>query len=466
MVKSTFGPGGRTVVFNKGSESISTRDGVTAARQVELSDAFENEGAQLAREVCERTDRQAGDGTTTSLILTEELLHRGIKAITARIDPRAFAEGLQLALQGLEKNLSENSQPARYEDLGHIAHVASNQDKELAELVLQLFSDNSDAVIRIETKPGGSTEVEQIEGLEISGGFLIPYFLNNKDDREVKYSNPRILITDDAVSDISSLIPLLNQIADSREALCIITPGISNEVLSTLITNHQTNALPVVAIKAPGEGEEQKQWIEDLALLAGTEVFGKNKGQDLASAQLNQLGKVGIISCSAQKTFLLGLKDSELRKKMITRLARVASEAGKVTEKHEIEMRLARLRAHMKVLHVGGPSKLELEERKFRAEDAINAVRGALDEGVVLGGGLAYLQGLDHCRKIAAIKDLPKSTAVGVKAFCEALRSPFLQLVKNTGEEPLVWLDRVLAAETNFGFNAKPVSLKICGIPE
>lgn len=459
VVKATFGPTGRTVFLHQNGKPITTKDGVTAARNVELDDPFENEGAQLAKEACLRTEKEAGDGTTTSLILTEALLKEGIRFITAGIEPRELCEGLDIASRKVQKQLIRMSDPLKQENIEKIATVAANGDKILGKLIGDLYQDGENYSIQIERHEGAEDDVERIEGLKVPSGVMSRSFLDNQPNSEVKFSEPFVLVAADEVNSLHHLLPILNHVADLRKPLAIFTPGMSNEVLSTLLTNYQSNALPVVVIKAPGHADQQREWLEDIALVSGTEIISNEKGDDLSSFTMNKLGTVESITATSNETTLKGLGQNEERDATVRMLESELKLTNDPLLKKQLEQRIGRLKGLLLILHIGAPSETALNEKFYRAEDALNAVKAALEEGVVEGGGLSFLQCIPVLKSLRVMNEDGAAIGRGFETVEYALKAVIIQLLKNAGEEPEYWLEKILDSGATVGYNTRTRSL-------
>ena len=454
-VKSTLGPLGRNVVIsdNYGKPMI-TKDGITVAEHLSFKDPFENEGAQLVKEVCRRTEREAGDGTTTSIVLAEALLNEGIKQIVSGADPIAFARGLGKALTIISKALFDQTQPVNFKMLPQIATLAANGDEALGIMIANLFKNGKETAIRIETGRGNTDECEFIEGLEIPGGYLSRDFITDQDRQVASYTNARVLIWETEIRTPQQILPILVQIFDSNKPICIIAKVISPEVINMLVMNKRTQSLPCLAIKAPGNGEEQTLWLEDIALLTGSRVFSEKRGDDLATIKIDDLGSAEYIECTAEKTILQANENStEEAGNVIKAKMRTLLDIKDISERASLENRISRLKGKIAVLYLTAPTDMELNEKRSRTLDAINSVKGALEDGIVPGGGVAYLKCISHLYENAHQFDEEERKAL--KAIGMALSAPFLQIMANAGEDPLIWLEKASSGLPNEVFNVR-----------
>ena len=459
-VKVTLGPMGRNVVIdlNNGYPLI-TKNGITVAENINFADVFENEGAQLVKEVCRRTEREAGDGTTTSIVLTETLLNEGIRYIVAGTDPTDFVKGLYTSLKIVEQRLFLQAQPVKPEMLSQIATIAANNDKKLGEIIGHLFHNGKEISVRIETSGGLIDESEIIEGLEIPEGFLSRYFINDQNTQSARYTDALLLIWGDEIKTGSEILPLLIQVADSKKSLCIIAASVASEVLNILVVNNQNSSLQCLAIKAPGDGEEQELWLSDIALITGTEMYSSKKGDSLEKINIHQLTEIDEVESTLEKTVI---KSKRERNKNVDEV--VNEELEKLFDAHSIkeiaksEKRLSRLRGKIVVLHITAPTEMELIEKRFRTQDAINSVKGAFEDGVVPGGGIAYLNCLPALLALETVSNTGEKQ--GTKAMQQVLKAPFLQILANAGEEPLIWLEKVGRNFGDLGYNVQTRKLE------
>ena len=452
-VKVTLGPKGRNVVLEKvfGSPLI-TNDGVTIAKEIELEDHFENMGAKLVAEVASKTNDIAGDGTTTATVLTQAIVREGLKNVTAGANPVGIRRGIELATRAAVEELHKISRPVESKEA--IAQVAaiSSGSQEVGSLIAEAMEKvGNDGVITIEESKGIETELDVVEGMQFDRGYLSQYMVTDNDKMVAHLDNPFILITDKKVSNIQEIIPLLEQIVQQGRALLIIADDVDGEALPTLVLNKLRGTFNVVAVKAPGFGDRRKAMLEDIAVLTGAQVITEDLGLELKDATLAQLGTAGKVVVSKDNTTIVeGAGSKEL---ISNRVALIRSQAQDTTsdfDREKLQERLAKLSGGVAVIKVGAATETELKEKKLRIEDALNATRAAVEEGIVSGGGTALV----NVQKTVDALELEGDEATGAKIVSRSLEEPLRQIATNAGLEGSVIVAHLKAQELGIGYNA------------
>ncbi|MEH7384546.1 chaperonin GroEL [Bacillus sp. JJ1521] len=452
-VKVTLGPKGRNVVLEKkfGSPLI-TNDGVTIAKEIELEDAFENMGAKLVAEVASKTNDVAGDGTTTATVLAQAMIREGLKNVTAGANPMVVRKGIEKAVTVAVQELKAISQPIEGKD--SIAQVAaiSSDDKEVGELIAEAMERvGNDGVITIEESKGFSTELEVVEGMQFDRGYASPYMVTDSDKMEAVLENPYVLITDKKISSIQEILPVLEQVVQQGKPLLLIAEDVEGEALATLVVNKLRGTFNAVAVKAPGFGDRRKAMLEDIAILTGGEVITEDLGLDLKSADITQLGRASKIVVTKENTTIVeGAGESDKIASRVNNIRVQMEETTSEFDKEKLQERLAKLAGGVAVIKVGAATETELKERKLRIEDALNATRAAVEEGIVSGGGTALV---NVYNKVAAI-ELAGDEATGVNIVLRALEEPVRQIAHNAGLEGSVVVERLKNEALGVGFNA------------
>ena len=452
-VKVTLGPKGRNVVLEKAFGSpLITKDGVTLAKEIELEDHFENMGAKLVAEVASKTNDIAGDGTTTATVLTQAIVREGLKNVTAGANPVGIRRGIELATKAAVEELHRISRPV--ESKGAIAQVAaiSSGSAEVGELIAEAMEKvGNDGVITIEESKGIETELDVVEGMQFDRGYLSQYMVTDNDKMIATLDNPFILITDKKVSNIQEIIPLLEQIVQQGRALLIIADDVDGEALPTLVLNKLRGTFNVVAVKAPGFGDRRKAMLEDIAVLTGAQVITEDLGLELKDATLAQLGTAGKVVVSKDSTTIVeGAGSKEL---IANRVALIRAQAQDTTsdfDREKLHERLAKLSGGVAVIKVGAATETELKEKKLRIEDALNATRAAVEEGIVSGGGTALV----NVQKVVDALELEGDLATGAKIVSRSLEEPLRQIAENAGLEGSVIVARLKSEEKGIGYNA------------
>lgn len=454
-IKVTLGPKGRNVVLDKGHGApLITNDGATIAKAIQLEDPYENMGAQLIKEVATKTNDVAGDGTTTATILAQAMINEGMKNIAAGANPIVLRKGMKEATDCVVHNLKELSQPVTGKS--HIAKVAaiSSGSNEVGELVADAMEKvNDDGVISIEESKTMKTELDVVQGMQFDKGYVSSYMVTDSDKMEAKLENPYILITDKKISSIQEILPLLEDIVKQGRQLLIIAEDIDGDALSTLIVNKLRGTFHVVAVKAPGFGDHRKEMLEDIAVLTGGNVFTEEAGLTIKGAVLEQLGQAKSVTVKKESTTIVdGLGNKE---KIADRIRKIKNQIALATSKMDKEKyreRLAKMAGGVAVVRVGAATETEMKEAKLRMEDAIAATKAAVEEGIIAGGGSAYIHSAKKVRALA--NTLSGDEQTGAKIILKALDSPLLTIAQNTGYEGAVIVDSVRHMEEGNGFDA------------
>ncbi|MBM7717474.1 chaperonin GroEL [Siminovitchia sp. FSL H7-0308] len=452
-VKVTLGPKGRNVVLEKkfGSPLI-TNDGVTIAKEIELEDAFENMGAKLVSEVASKTNDVAGDGTTTATVLAQAMIQEGLKNVTAGANPVGVRKGIEKAVAVAVEELHAISK--QIEDKESIAQVAaiSSGDEEVGQLIAEAMERvGNDGVITVEESKGFTTELDVVEGMQFDRGYASPYMVTDSDKMEAVLEDPYILITDKKITNIQEVLPLLEQVVQQSKPLLIIAEDVEGEALATLVVNKLRGTFNAVAVKAPGFGDRRKAMLEDIAILTGGEVITEDLGLDLKTAGIQSLGRAAKVVVSKENTTIVeGAGDSANIASRINQIRAQLEETTSEFDKEKLQERLAKLAGGVAVIKVGAATETELKERKLRIEDALNATRAAVEEGIVSGGGTALV---NVYKKVAEIEG-EEDVATGVRIVLRALEEPVRQIAQNAGLEGSVIVDRLKKEEVGIGFNA------------
>ncbi len=456
-VKVTLGPKGRNVVIDKkfGAPTI-TKDGVTVAKEIELTDPIENMGAQMVREVASKTSDVAGDGTTTATVLAQAIVREGLKNVTAGANPMDLKRGIDLAVKAVVEELKRMSKTVGddKEKIAQVGSISANNDREIGDRIANAMEKvGKDGVITVEEAKGTETTMDVVEGMQFDRGYLSPYFVTDADSMEAVLEKPYILIHDKKISAMKDLLPILEKTAQSGRSMIIIAEEVEGEALATLVVNKLRGTLKVVAVKAPGFGDRRKAMLEDIAVLTGGQVISEEKGFKLENATLTYLGTAEKVTVDKDNTTIVegaGKKD-EIKK----RINEVKQQVEKTTsdyDKEKLQERLAKLSGGVAVLKIGASTEVEMKEKKARVEDALHATRAAVEEGIVAGGGVAYLRCL---KKLDEVKVDNPDQKTGVDIIRKALEEPIRQIVANAGLEGSVIVNEVKAGKDDFGFNAQ-----------
>ena len=456
-VKVTLGPKGRNVVLGKkfGAPLI-TNDGVTIAKEIELKDAFENMGAQLVREVATKTNDAAGDGTTTATVLAQALVSEGMKNVTAGANPMDVKRGMQKAVKAAVEAFASNSKKmSGSEDIARVATVSAG-DEEVGRLIAEAMEKvTADGVITIEEGKTAETDVDVVKGMQFDRGYITPYMVTDTEKMEAVLDDAYILITDKKISVIQDILPLLEQIVQSGKKLVIVAEDVEGEALSTLIVNRLRGTFTVVAVKAPGFGDRRKEMLQDIAILTGGTVISEELGYELKDASVEMLGRARQVRVTKEDTTIVdGMGDKEA---VSARVAQIRTQMDATTsdfDKEKLQERLAKLSGGVAVIRVGAATEVEMKDKKLRIEDALNAAKAAVEEGIVAGGGTAPINAIPAVDSV--VEALSGDERTGAKIVRKALEAPLRQIAANAGLEGSVIIDKLLASgKTNYGFDAQ-----------
>lgn len=456
-VKVTLGPKGRNVIIEKkfGAPHI-TKDGVSVAREIELEDSFQNMGAQLVKEVASKTGDQAGDGTTTATVLAQAIINVGLKNVTAGANPMDLKRGIDKAVSCVVEGIKAQSQEVDddIEKIENVARVSANNDEEIGRLIAEAMKKvKKEGVITVEEAKGTETSVDVVEGMQFDRGYISPYFVTNGEKMECEMDSPYILLYDKKISNLKDMLPILEAVAQSGRPLLIIAEDVDNEALATLVVNRIRGSLKICAVKAPGFGDRRKEMLEDIAVLTGGNVISELKGMQLAQATIADLGTAEKVTVNKDNTTIVngaGQKDA-----IAARVAQIKAQIETTTsnyDKEKLHERLAKLAGGVAVLYIGAPSEVEMKEKKDRVDDALSATRAAIAEGIVPGGGVAYIRCLD---KLDELKGENDDENTGIAIIRRAIEEPMRQIMENAGVEGAVILQKVKDGKGDFGFNAR-----------
>lgn len=457
-VKITLGPKGRNVVLEKkwGSPHV-TKDGVTVAKEIELEDPIENMGAQMVKEVASKTADIAGDGTTTATVLAQSIATEGLKMVAAGANPMDLKRGIDKAVAATVVNLREQTQNVNNDDarIEQIATVSANNDSEIGKLIAKAMKKvGKEGVITVETSKGTETTIEIVEGMQFDRGYLSPYFATSLEKMNCEYERALVLITDVKISSNKQIVPLLDQLIKADRPLLIIAEDVDGEALATLVVNRLKGILKVVAVKAPGFGDRRKEMLSDIAALTGATVVTETLGMDLAEAVLKDVcGSVGKITIDKDNTTLVGGKGS--KEAVVGRVNQIKAQIESTTsdyDKEKLQERLAKLSGGVAVLYIGAATEVEMKEKKDRVDDALHATRAAVEEGIVPGGGVAFIRAID-C--LSSVKGANNDETTGINIIKRALEEPLRQIVANGGLEGSIIVQKVKEGKADFGFNAR-----------
>ncbi len=453
-VKVTLGPKGRNVVIDKkfGAPTV-TKDGVTVAKEIELEDPIENMGAQMVREVASKTSDVAGDGTTTATVLAQAIFAEGLKNVTAGANPMDLKRGIDLAVEAIVNNLKKLSKPVETsQEIQQVGAISANNDQSIGKIIADAMDKvGKDGVITVEEAKGTETTMEVVEGMQFDRGYLSPYFVTNADTMEAILEDPYILIHDKKISAMKDLLPILEKVAQSGRSLLIIAEEVEGEALATLVVNKLRGTLRVCAVKAPGFGDRRKAMLEDIAILTGGTVISEEKGFKLENAQLSYLGQAARVVIDKDNTTIVeGKGKKEEIKKRINEIKVQIEKTTSDYDREKLQERMAKLSGGVAVLKVGAATEVEMKEKKARVEDALHATRAAVEEGIVPGGGVAYIRAMENLDVNVENDD----QRTGVEIVKKALEAPIRHIAENAGWEGSVVLNRVKEGKDDFGFNA------------
>ncbi len=454
-VKVTLGPKGRNVVIDKkfGPPTV-TKDGVTVAKEIELEDPIENLGAQMVREVASKTSDVAGDGTTTATVLAQAIVREGLKNVTAGANPMDLKRGIDMAMAAITQELRRISREVQgRKEIEQVATISANNDPEIGKLVADAIEKvGKDGVVTVEEAKGIETTLEVVEGMQFDRGYLSPYFVTDADTMEAVLENPYILIHDKKISAVKDLLPILEKVAQSGRSLLIIAEDVEGEALATLVVNKLRGTLRVCAVKAPGFGDRRKAMLEDIAVLTGGTVISEEKGFKLENATLAYLGTAKKVVVDKDTTTIVeGAGKPEEIKKRINEIKVQIEKTTSDYDREKLQERLAKLSGGVAVIKIGAATEVEMKEKKARVEDALHATRAAIEEGIVPGGGVAYLRAL---HVLDTLSPANEDQRTGINIVRRALEEPIRQIVANAGLDPSVIAAKVKEGKDGFGFNA------------
>jgi chaperonin GroEL len=456
-VKVTLGPKGRNVVIDKkfGAPTV-TKDGVTVAKEIELDNPIENMGAQMVREVASKTSDVAGDGTTTATVLAQAIVREGMKNVAAGANPMDLKRGVDLAVVRVIEGLKELSKPVdktSKKEIAQVGAISANNDKVIGDLIADaMMKVGTDGVITVEEAKGTETTIEVVEGMQFDRGYLSPYFVTDAETMEAVLENPMILIHDKKISSMKDLLPILEKVAQTSSPILVIAEDLEGEALATLVVNKLRGTLRVCAVKAPGFGDRRKAMLEDIATLTAGTVISEEQGYKLENAALTYLGKAKKVTIDKDNTTIVeGAGKTEDIKKRINEIKAQIEKTTSDYDKEKLQERLAKLSGGVALLKIGAATEVEMKEKKARVEDALHATRAAVEEGIVPGGGVAYLRAMT---KLEGLKPENEDQETGVEIIRRALEEPIRQIVANTGVEPSVVVNKVKEGKDDFGFNA------------
>ena len=468
-VKVTLGPKGRNVIIDKkfGAPHI-TKDGVSVAKEIELADAAENLGAQLVKEVASKTGDQAGDGTTTATVLTQAIVGVGLKNVTAGANPMDLKRGMDKAVSAIVAHIKEQSEEVGndFDKIEQVATISANNDATIGKLIADAMRMVSkDGVITIGEAKGMDTTIDVVQGMQFDRGYISPYFVTNTETMEVEMDRPYILLYDKKISNLKELLPVLEPAVQSGRPLLVIAEDVDSEALTTLVVNRLRAQLKICAVKAPGFGDRRKEMLEDIAILTGGTVISEEKGIKLETATIEMLGTAESITVNKDNTTIVnGAGDKEAIAARVGQIKAQIVATKSTYDKEKLQERLAKLAGGVAQLNVGAASEVEMKEKKDRVDDALSATRAAIEEGIVAGGGVAYIRAQ---AALEGLKGENEDEQTGIEIIRRAIEEPLRQIVANAGKEGAVVVDKVRAGEADFGYNARKdvyENLKAAGV--
>jgi chaperonin GroEL len=456
-VKVTLGPNGRNVVIDKkyGAPSI-TKDGVSVAKEIELSEPYANLGAQMVKEVASKTGDDAGDGTTTATVLAQSIVTVGLKNVTAGANPMELKRGIDLAVTKVVEHIRKQAQVVGEDNskIEQVARISANNDEEIGRLIAQAMEKvGHEGVITVEEAKGIETTVEVVEGMQFDRGYISPYFVTNTEKMQAELENPYILIHDKKISTMKDLLPVLEQTAQSGRPLLIISEDVDGEALATLVVNRLRGSLKVAAVKAPGFGDRRKEMLQDIAVLTGGTVISEETGLKLENATIEMLGQAEKVTIDKENTTIVnGLGDKDAIEQRSQQIKAQIANTTSDYDKEKLQERLAKIAGGVAVLYVGAASEVEMKEKKDRVDDALSATRAAVEEGIVPGGGVAYIRAIDALEGLEGEND---DQTTGVEIVKRAIEEPLRQIVANAGKEGAVIVQKVKEGKDAYGYNAR-----------
>ena len=456
-VKVTLGPKGRNVIIEKkfGAPHI-TKDGVSVAREVELEDPFQNMGAQLVKEVASKTGDDAGDGTTTATVLAQSIINVGLKNVTAGANPMDLKRGIDKAVAKVVETIRTMAEPVGddFKKIEDVARISANNDEAIGKLIAEAMKKvKKEGVITVDEAKGTETTVDIVEGMQFDRGYISPYFVTNPEKMECVMENPYILIYDKKISNLKDMLPILEATAQSGRPLLIIAEDVDQEALATLVVNRLRGSLKVCAVKAPGFGDRRKEMLEDIAILTGGTVISEEKGMKLDAATLPNLGTADKVTVNKENTTIVN--GAGAKEAIATRVAQIKAQIEQTKsdyDREKLHERLAKLAGGVAVLHIGAPSEVEMKEKKDRVDDALSATRAAIAEGIVPGGGVAYIRCV---KELEGLKGANDDEDTGIAIVKRAIEEPLRQIVQNAGGEGAVVIQKVADGNADFGYNAR-----------
>ena len=456
-VKVTLGPKGRNVIIEKkfGAPHI-TKDGVSVAREIELEDAFQNMGAQLVKEVASKTGDDAGDGTTTATVLAQSIVNVGLKNVAAGANPMDLKRGIDKAVAIVVESIREQSHEVGddLKKIEDVARISANNDEAIGQLIAEAMRKvKKEGVITVDEAKGTETTVDIVEGMQFDRGYISPYFVTNTEKMECEMESPFMLLYDKKISNLKDMLPVLEATAQSGRPLLIIAEDVDSEALATLVVNRLRGSLKVCAVKAPGFGDRRKEMLEDIAILTGGTVISEEKGMKLEGATIDMLGRAEKVTVNKENTTIVNGNGAPEAIAMRVAQIKAQIEATKSDyDREKLQERLAKLAGGVAVLHIGAPSEVEMKEKKDRVDDALHATRAAIAEGIVPGGGVAYIRAT---AKLEGVKGVNDDETTGILIVKRAIEEPLRQIVHNAGEEGSVIVQKVKEGEGAFGYNAR-----------
>ncbi|MBO7347798.1 MAG: chaperonin GroEL [Bacteroidaceae bacterium] len=456
-VKVTLGPKGRNVIIEKkfGAPQI-TKDGVTVAKEIELDNPFQNAGAQLVKSVASKTGDDAGDGTTTATVLAQSIVREGLKNVAAGANPMDLKRGIDKAVSTVVNEIKKMAEQVGddYQKIEQVATVSANNDAEIGKLLADAMQKVSkDGVITIEEAKGRDTTIGVVEGMQFDRGYLSPYFVTNTEKMECEMENPYILIYDKKISNLKDFLPILEPAVQSGRPLLVIAEDVESEALTTLVVNRLRGQLKICAVKAPGFGDRRKAMLQDIATLTGGLVISEDTGLKLEQATIDMLGSAEKVTISKDNTTIVsGKGQKELIQDRINQIKNEIADSTSSYDKEKLQERLAKLAGGVAVLYVGAPTETEMKEKKDRVDDALCATRAAIEEGIIPGGGVAYIRAQ---KALEDVKGANQDEQTGIKIIYRAIEEPLRQIVKNAGEEASVVVNNVRAGKDDYGYNAR-----------
>ena len=454
-VKVTLGPKGRNVVLDKsfGAPTV-TKDGVSVAKEIELEDKFENMGAQMVKEVASQTSDVAGDGTTTATVLAQSILNEGLKSVAAGMNPMDLKRGVDKAVAAVVDEIEKDSVPCEdTKALAQVGTISANSDQDVGDKIAEAMDKvGKDGVITVEDGSGLEMELDTVEGMQFDRGYLSAYFINNQDSMSADLENPLILLFDKKISNIRDMLPLLESVAKAGRPLLVIAEDVEGEALATLVVNNMRGIVKVAAVKAPGFGDRRKAMLEDIGILTGGTVISEEVGLNLEGATVEDLGSAKRVQISKENTTIIdGAGDSKNIEGRVSQIRSQIEETSSDYDREKLQERVAKLAGGVAVIKVGAGTEMEMKEKKARVEDALHSTRAAAQEGVVPGGGVAFVRAL---AKVEGLTGDNEDQNVGIALLLRSVTQPLRQIVANSGEEASVILDKVREGEGNYGFNA------------